>query len=63
MRPHSAAARAGLRAGDIVVALDGARAPQPAAIERAYRSLPAQGGILLTIRRGLSHEVVALEKP
>jgi S1-C subfamily serine protease len=60
--PGSAAADAGVEAGDLIVAADGVEQPAAGAIERAYRTAPRGGSVLLTIRRGLQHRVVAVEK-
>jgi serine protease Do len=62
VRPGSAAARANLAAGDIILRLNGALAPSPAALLSAYRQLPAQGALLLAVQRGADHRAVALER-
>jgi hypothetical protein len=61
--PGSPAARAGLRAGDLVLALGDRKAPQSTDLLRAYAGAPSGDILLLTIRRGTQHQVVALEKP
>jgi serine protease Do len=62
LEPGGAAARAGLQPGDVVIALDGRSAPGAAQLVRAYRESPAHDALLLTIRRGTAHRVVALAK-
>lgn len=62
VRPGSAAARADLAAGDIILRLNGVAAPTPSALLNAYRQLPAQGALLLAVQRGADHRAVALER-
>jgi membrane-associated protease RseP (regulator of RpoE activity) len=59
---NSAADRAGLRQGDIIIAIDANEAPDVAAIARAFRAMKPQEPVLLTVRRGTDHRVLALEK-
>jgi S1-C subfamily serine protease len=54
--------RAGLQRGDLVVALNGEALPDAAAVERAYQRAAPGAALLLTIQRGSSPRVVALEK-
>ena len=61
--PDGAAARSGLQPGDIIVALEGRNNPASRDIERAFRSLPAGGALLVTIERAARHRVLTLEKP
>lgn len=57
------AQRAGLRRGDLIVALDGEPAPEPAEIVRAFRAAVSGDALLLTIRRDGGHRVIPVEKP
>jgi S1-C subfamily serine protease len=61
--PGTAAGRAGLRAGDLVVRLGDKRAPEAGDILKAYAAARAGDALLLTVRRGTQHLVLALEKP
>lgn len=63
VEPASAAARADLRPGDLIVALDGRAAPDAGAFTAAFRQAAGGAALLLTVRRGTDHRVVALEKP
>jgi hypothetical protein len=63
LQPSTPAARADLRPGDIIVAVDGRPEPDAATLARAYRAAPGGGAVLLTVRRGTTQHVVALEKP
>lgn len=63
LQPASPAARAGLQPGDIIVAVDGRAAPAADALARAFRTAASGAALLLTVRRGTDHRVVALEKP
>jgi S1-C subfamily serine protease len=61
--PHdSAAARAGLVRGDLIVALAGSRAPDSRAIRRAYDGMKTGDALLLTVQRAGEHRVIPLEK-
>jgi len=61
--PGSPAARAGLRSGDLIMALGDRQAPPSTDLLRAYAGARAGDVLLLTVRRGAQHQVVALEKP
>lgn len=63
LQPSGAAARADLHPGDIIVAVDGRPATDADALTQAFRSAPSGAALLLTVRRGTEHRVVALEKP
>jgi len=63
LEPRMPGARAELQRGDLIVAIDGRAAVATDALFRAYRERPRGGAVLLTIRRGTQHRVVALEKP
>lgn len=60
--PNSAAARAGIVAGDVVTHLDGSPAPTASEIARAFGRSKAVA-LLLGVRRGQTHLVLALERP
>jgi S1-C subfamily serine protease len=60
--PGGAGDRAGLRRGDVIVGMDDAPRPQPAAIDRWFRGASPGDAVLLTVRRDGEHQVVALEK-
>jgi hypothetical protein len=62
IQPGGAAAQAGLRAGDLIVALEQTRQPDASSIERAFRTARPGEALLLTIRRDTDHQVLALEK-
>lgn len=59
--PNSAAAEAGVVAGDVVTHLDGSPAPTATEIARAFGRSKAVA-VLLGIRRGQTHLVLALER-
>ena len=58
----SAAARAGLQRGDLILAADGDKAPDAATLERRFRTAAAGSALLLTVQRGDRYRVIALEK-
>ena len=62
VEPGSAAARAGVRRGDLIVRVDGALAPDSGSIMKMFGSAKPATFLLLTIRREGQHQVVALEK-
>jgi len=59
---RSAAAAAGLQAGDLIVSVDGRQAPDTADIANLYRAATPGAALLLTVRRGHRHHVLGLEK-
>jgi S1-C subfamily serine protease len=61
--PRSAAAAAGLRAGDLITAMDDRQAPAPARIADAFRAAPAGTRIMLMVERGAIHVALVLRKP
>jgi membrane-associated protease RseP (regulator of RpoE activity) len=63
VQPGGAAARAGLRRGDLIVAVDGAPAPSPAQLTTAFRAGRPERPLLLTVRRDGDHVVIAVEMP
>jgi S1-C subfamily serine protease len=60
--PGSAAARAGIREGDVITAVGNIRAPTAQQVETAFAAAPANRPLLVAIARGNRHHVVALEK-
>lgn len=57
-----AAEHAGLRAGDVVVAIDGTVGPTPVQVTRAFADAPDDRAVAVAIARGSAHLVLALEK-
>ena len=62
VEPGAPAHRAGIRRGDLIIAIDGVERPEPAAVIRQFRAASAGTSLLLTIRRNGNHRVVAMEK-
>lgn len=60
--PRSAAAAAGFEPGDLILAVDGRQGPDAGDMTRRYRVATAGSTLLITIRRGSRHHVLALEK-
>ena len=60
--PRSAAAQAGLQAGDVITRVDGEDTPSPAAIETAFRRAKAGASLIVGVRRGARHFVTVLMK-
>jgi len=60
--PGSAADRAGLQRGDVIIAMDEEKRPTAAAIDRWFRAASQGDAVLLAVRRDGTHRVVALEK-
>lgn len=58
----SAAASAGLRATDLITAVESVDRPTPPQLIRAFAALPAGGALLIGYTRGTSHHVAALVK-
>jgi hypothetical protein len=58
----TAAHRAGLRRGDMIVALDGRAHPDAALVRRTFQAAKPGQAMLVSIRRDDSHRVLALEK-
>ena len=57
-----AAHRAGVRQGDLIVALERDKGPTPQDVLRAYRAAKPGTLLLLTLRRDRDYRVIALEK-
>jgi hypothetical protein len=60
--PASAAARLGIREGDVITAIGNIRAPTAQQVEAAFAAAPVNRPLLVAIARGNRHRVVALEK-
>ena len=60
--PGSAAARAGLEAGDMVTLIGEVERPTPAQVISAFQVAPDDHPLLVGVTRGDSHRVLALEK-
>ena len=60
--PESAAARATLRAGDIVTVAGDVQAPTAAQLTRLFAAGPDAAPMILVVQRGDTHHVVALER-
>ncbi|MCM2258015.1 MAG: PDZ domain-containing protein [Vicinamibacteria bacterium] len=63
VQPDSPGARAGLREGDVLTALDGQAAPEPDQVLRRYRSAPRGARLLAIAGHGRDARAVVLEKP
>jgi S1-C subfamily serine protease len=63
VQPGTAAARAGLRRGDLVVSMNGKPAPSASELSTAIRSLEQDQALVLTVDRGGDHVVLAVEQP
>ena len=62
VQPHSSAARATIREGDIITVAAGRPSPTPAQITRAFASLTDGASLVVATVRGAEHRVVAIEK-
>jgi hypothetical protein len=60
--PGSAAARAGIVAGDVITLVGDADNPTPAEVTRAFVASPSSSALLVRVARGDRHHVLALEK-
>jgi S1-C subfamily serine protease len=58
----SAAARAGIEAGDLVTLIGEVERPTPAQVTQAFRAVPDDRPILMGVTRGDRHRVLALGK-
>jgi hypothetical protein len=58
----SAAARAGLRPGDVLSAVGASRALAPVDLRRQFTSLPENGTLLLAVARGDDHHIAVLAR-
>lgn len=61
--PRSAAARAGLVAGDVITLIDQVKAPSPDAIERAFRNRDGRERLVVGVQRGRRHLLLVLTVP
>jgi PDZ domain len=62
VQPESAAARAGIEAGDILTVVGELDAPTPSQVSQAFAAAPAGQSVLLAMTRGDAHHVLTLEK-
>jgi hypothetical protein len=62
LAPGSPAAQAGLQRGDLIVAVDGQKAPTAADVLRRFRAAEQGSGVLVTVQRGSQFRVFALER-
>ena len=62
VEPRSAAERAGLRRGDLILTLDGTAVSDAAAVTRAYRQGKDGSVFVISLERNQQHRVVAVEK-
>jgi serine protease Do len=62
VEPHGAADRAGLRRGDVIVAMDGESEPDAPQIASRFRTAAPRAALLLTVSRDGTHRVLAVEK-
>lgn len=60
--PGSAAARAGIEAGDVMTLIGEIERPTPAQVTRAFLSTPDDRQLLVAVTRGDRHRVLALAK-
>jgi S1-C subfamily serine protease len=60
--PESAAARAGIQAGDLLTVVGELRAPTPAQTFRAFAATPKGTPLLVAVTRGGTHHVLTLQK-
>lgn len=58
----SAAAAAGLEVGDLITTIDAATEPSPAQVRSAYASMERGELMIVAIRRGGTHRVVAVQR-
>jgi len=61
--PGGAAAAAGLRRGDLIVAVDGEAARNASELQRRFGGAGSGTAVLVTVQRDGRHRVLALEKP
>jgi hypothetical protein len=60
--PRSAAARAGIRAGDLLTAFGAANAPDPATVAKVFGGIASGQYVIVRVERGSTHLVVPLTK-
>jgi S1-C subfamily serine protease len=60
--PGSAAARAGIMAGDVITLIGETEGPTPADVTRVFAASPPSSALLVRVVRGDLHHVLALEK-
>jgi len=62
VQPESAAARAGIEAGDILTVIGELDAPTPSQVSQAFAAAAAGQPVLVAMTRGEAHHVLTLEK-
>jgi PDZ domain len=62
LEPDSAAARAGLRVGDVLTVVGGVRAPTAAQAQRAFAAAPADSAIAVALVRRDAHRVLTMDR-
>jgi PDZ domain len=60
--PRSAAARAGIQAGDIITRVDNVETPSSANISRLFAAEPQGGSLVVALTRNQDHRVMAIKK-
>ena len=60
--PRSAAARAGIRTGDLITGIGSADAPEPQTVTKAFDDAKAGEHLIVRLERGATHLVAALAK-
>jgi S1-C subfamily serine protease len=58
----SAAAQAGITAGDLITRIADVTAPSPAVVRRVFTTAAPGRPVLVAVTRGTTHHVLALEK-
>lgn len=62
IEPGSAAARAGLAAGDVITLIGGISSPTPGQVRTAFGTAPEGKPILVGVTRGATHFVTTLTR-
>jgi hypothetical protein len=60
--PFTAAHRAGIEAGDLIILAGDARAPTPRQVRDAYTADHQGRGVLIGVTRGLAHKLAVLQR-
>jgi hypothetical protein len=62
VEPGSAAARAGIETGDVIISLAGRPSPAPAEVRQLFAAAASDRPLIVTLARGAAHRVLVLEK-